>query len=140
MRMVVVSFGVLASVVFGTPAAKASSAEAAAPQAAPSDAWRVVGGQPTTVSDLLTRIDRESAFAATDRPGFGPQDGWSGYSPPARDRASPWVAASRDVWFENNAFDDRLRLRTEGPVRRADGSPLRPDRWIPRPMRPNITT
>ncbi|WP_370867736.1 lipid A-modifier LpxR family protein [Brevundimonas sp.] len=90
-----------------------------------SNAWIVTPERPTTVSDLLTRLDRESRFAAADRADFGPDDGWTGYSP-ARDRTSPWVASSRDVWFENSAFDDRLRLRTEGPVRRVDGSPLPP--------------
>jgi len=95
-------------------------------QAAIADPWTVVREPPATVSDLLTRIDREARFSTGDRPDYGPEQGWSGYSPPPRGTGSPWVASSRDVWFENSAFDDRLRLRTEGPVRRADGSPLPP--------------
>lgn len=39
---------------------------------------------------------------------------------------SPWAATSRDVWIEGDGHADRLRLRTGGPLRRADGSPLPP--------------
>lgn len=124
MRMTVVAFGVLATVACAAPAhAVASPPETQVPLSNP---WVVAREPDATVSDLLTRIDREDRFARADRPGFGPEEGWSGYAPPSRDRTSPWVASSRDVWFENNAFDDRLRLRTEGPVRRVDGSPLPP--------------
>jgi len=37
---------------------------------------------------------------------------------------SPWAATSRDVWMEGDGYADRLRLRTGGPLRGADGSPL----------------
>ncbi len=124
MRMTVVAFGV-----FATVAAAASAFAAESPpetQAARPDPWAVTREPATTVSDMLTRIDRDARFAGADRPAFGPEEGWSDYAPLPRDRASPWVASSRDVWFENSAFDDRLRLRTEGPVRRVDGSPLPP--------------
>ncbi|WIY69975.1 DUF2219 family protein [Aquidulcibacter paucihalophilus] len=124
MRMTVVAFGVLATVACAAPAhAVASPPETQVPLSNP---WVVAREPDATVSDLLTRIDREDRFAQADRPTFGPEEGWSGYAPPSRDRTSPWVASNRDVWFENNAFDDRLRLRTEGPVRRVDGSPLPP--------------
>ena len=117
MRMTVVSCGVLATVALAAPASAAESVEL---QEAMADPWVVTREAPATVSDLLTRIDRDARFTAGDRPAYGPEQGWSGYAPPTRDNASPWVASNRDVWFENNAFDDRLRLRTEGPVRRAD--------------------
>ncbi len=124
MRMTVVAFGVLATVACAAPAhAVASPPETQVPLSNP---WVVAREPDATVSDLLTRIDREDRFAQADRPTFGPEEGWSGYAPPSRDRTSPWVASNRDVWFENDAFDDRLRLRTEGPVRRVDGSPLPP--------------
>jgi hypothetical protein len=124
MRMTVVSFGVLATAALVAPAFAADSSPGA--QAVLSDPWVVVREPPATVTDLLTRIDRDARFAGAERRAYGPEEGWSGYAPPARESASPWVASSRDVWFENKAFDDRLRLRTEGPVRRADGSPLPP--------------
>jgi len=124
MRMAVFAFGVLATVASAAPAfAAVSPAET---QVALSNPWVVTREPPTTVSDLLTRIDRDARFAEADRPAFGPEEGWSGYAPPPPERTSPWVASNRDVWFENSAFDDRLRLRTEGPVRRIDGSPLPP--------------
>lgn len=123
MRMAVVSMGVLAAVT-GVVSAFAALSPAAAQVAAP-DPWRVTRDPPATVSDLLTRLDREARFAGSDHPDVDPGEGWSGYAP-ARARGSPWAASSRDVWFETDAFDDRLRLRTEGPVRRVDGSPLPP--------------
>ncbi|MGZ9114307.1 MAG: lipid A-modifier LpxR family protein, partial [Brevundimonas sp.] len=49
--------------------------------------------------------------------------GWTGYAP---DRSSQSAASSRDVWFGNAGYDDRLRLRAEGALRRLDGSPLPP--------------
>ncbi|WP_292026652.1 lipid A-modifier LpxR family protein [Brevundimonas sp. UBA2416] len=124
MRMTVFAFGVLATVASAAPAFAAVSPPET--QVALSNPWVVTREPPSTVSDLLTRIDRDARFADAGRPAFGPDEGWSGYAPPSRERASPWVASNRDVWFENSAFDDRLRLRTEGPVRRIDGSPLPP--------------
>ncbi len=124
MRMTVFAFGVLATVASAAPAFAAVSPPET--QVVLSNPWVVTREPPSTVSDLLTRIDRDARFADAGRPAFGPDEGWSGYAPPSRERASPWVASNRDVWFENSAFDDRLRLRTEGPVRRIDGSPLPP--------------
>jgi hypothetical protein len=124
MGMTVVGFGVLATVVLGAPALATESP--AAPQTPLSNPWVVNRESPTTVSGLLTRIDRDARLAGADRQAFGAEEARSGYAPPSRERSSPWAASSRDVWFENSAFDDRLRLRTEGPVRRADGSPLPP--------------
>ena len=126
MRMTVVPFGLLAVVACSAPAFAAESPAAVrAAQVALADSWLVAREGPATISDLLTRLDREARFAGADRPDHGPDAAWTS-QPPRRDRASPWVASSRDVWFESDAFDDRLRLRTEGPVRRADGSPLPP--------------
>ncbi|WP_305610405.1 lipid A-modifier LpxR family protein [Brevundimonas sp.] len=126
MRMTVVSIGVLAIVACAAPASAVESpVQPLAVQTAPSDPWVVTRARPTTVPDLLTRLDRDARFAEVERPDYAGGDRWVGYAP-ARDRVSPWAASSRDVWFEGDAFDDRLRLRTEGAVRRADGSPLPP--------------
>lgn len=126
MRRAVVTFGVLAAVACAVPAsAGESSAQSAGNPVGLANPWVVTREPPATVSDLLTRLDRDARFTDSGRPDPAAEDWWADYAPP-RDRASPWAASSRDVWFENAAFDDRLRLRTEGVVRRADGSPLPP--------------
>ncbi len=107
-----------------TAAACAAPVFAMSSQQAVADPWKVERERPTTVSDLLTRLDRDARFdageAAVSDPGR-----WSSYDP-ARDRASTWAASNSDIWYEGDAYRDRLRLRTEGRVRRADGSPLPP--------------
>lgn len=95
-----------------------------APQQAVADPWRVEREHPTTVSDLLTRLDRDARFGAGEA-AFAGGDGWTGYDP-ARNVSSTWAASNRDIWYEGESYRDRLRLRTEGRVRRADGSPLPP--------------
>ena len=126
MRMTAASIGVLATVACAVPASAVESpARSLAQQTAPSDPWVVTRARPTTVSDLLTRLDRDARFAEAGRPDYAAGERRVGYAP-APDRVSPWAASSRDVWFEGDAFEDRLRLRTEGAVRRADGSPLPP--------------
>lgn len=121
MRLTAVPAVILATATFGLAAAQPDSAHAIG---SPSDPWAVTVEQPTTVSDLLTSLNREARLA--DFPAQSPAgaNNWAG-SPP-RDRPSPWAASSRDVWFDNGAFDDRLRLQSQGPVRRVDGSPLPP--------------
>ncbi|NJC41049.1 hypothetical protein GGQ87_001307 [Brevundimonas alba] len=103
-------------------ASSASAMEPPSPQQAVVDPWRVERERPTNVSDLLTRLDRDARFDAGDRAGA---DGWIGYDP-ARDTASTRAVSNRDIWYEGDAYSDRLRLRTEGRVRRADGAPLPP--------------
>ncbi len=124
MHVTAVSIVALATVVLAAPALAADSPSAS--QTPLSNPWVVNRESPTTVSDLLTRIDRDARLAGADRSAFGADEARSSYAPPSRERSSPWAASSRDVWFENSDFDDRLRLRSEGPVRRADGSPLPP--------------
>jgi len=80
-----------------------------------SDPWTV---RSTTVADLLTRIDHDAA-----------SDSHADLNAPAtrafqRGTTSPWVASDRDVWRDGDGYQDRLRLRTEGDLRRADGAPV----------------
>lgn len=124
-RWTAICAGVLATVACSAPALAAESLQdALAIQVALSDPWVVTRERPNTVSDLLTRLDRDARFTAADED-YGPGDGWTRPAPD-RDAASPWAASSRDVWFESGAYNDRLRLRTEGAVRRSDGAPLPP--------------
>lgn len=118
MRKTAILAGVLATVALAAPAVAFESQDA---QASPTDPWKVVPERPTNVADLLTRLDRDERHARG--PAWEAADGRAGYAP---DRSSRWAASNRDVWFESASFDDRLRLRTEGSVRRLDGSPLPP--------------
>jgi len=80
--------------------------------------------RPATVSDLLIQLERNGAVAAFDAPIIDIEPRWaSRYRDMA---AAPRAVAERDVWFVGGDFDDRLRLRTEGLVRRADGAPVPP--------------
>ena len=121
MRLTAISAGV------GTAAALAAPALALTPpsfQQAVADPWKVERERPATVSDLLTRLDRDARFEAGAQ-GFEPVGDWFGYDP-ARNLSSTWAADNREIWYEGGAYRDRLRLRTEGRVRRADGAPLPP--------------
>lgn len=121
MRLVAFSAGVVALAACAAPAFGMASPT---PQQAVADPWRVEPERPTTVSDLLTRLDRDARFDAGER-AFAGGEGWAGYDP-ARDVSSTWAASNTDIWYEGDAWRDRLRLRAEGRVRRADGSPLPP--------------
>ncbi|MFN6268361.1 MAG: lipid A-modifier LpxR family protein [Alphaproteobacteria bacterium] len=106
----------LATVALSAPAT--ATASPASIQTALSNPWIVTRESPSASSDLSAWVDRDASFVA--------DEARRGYMVPLRERGSPWAAANRDVWFESGDYDDRLRLRTEGPVRRVDGSPLPP--------------
>ncbi|WP_240811715.1 lipid A-modifier LpxR family protein [Brevundimonas sp. M20] len=119
MRGTAILAGVL---VFGSCAASAVAGEERSGQVAMPDPWTVTRERPATVSDLLTRMDRDARFAeAVD---FEDTPNADAYDP--QDRANSWAVSNRDVWFEGGAYNDRLRLRTEGRIRRIDGAPLPP--------------
>jgi len=120
MRLAAISAGMAAAAL----AAPACAMDLPAPQQAIADPWKVQRERPTTVSDLLTHLDRDARFEAGER-AFGSGEGWTGYDP-ARTVSPTWAASNSDIWYEGDAYSDRLRLRTEGRVRRADGSPLPP--------------
>lgn len=121
MRLVAFSAGLVATAACAAPAL---AMESRAPQQAIADPWRVERERPATVSDLLTRLDRDARFGAGE-PAFEGDDSWTAYDP-ARNVSSTWAASNSDIWYEGESYRDRLRLRTEGRVRRADGSPLPP--------------
>lgn len=122
MRKTATLAGVLATVALAAPAFAVESQDILASQAGLTDPWRVVPERPTNVADLLTRLDRDDRYA---QGAWETADSGVGYAPDG-DPSSLWAASNRDVWFESPGFDDRLRLRTEGSVRRLDGSPLPP--------------
>jgi hypothetical protein len=110
--------------VFAGCAAPAVAGEAVSGQVAIADPWAVTRERPTNVSDLLNQLDRDARFAEADERGFDAVPDRAGYA--SRDRTSPWAASNRDVWFDSAEYSDRLRLRTEGRIRREDGSPVPP--------------
>lgn len=120
MRFTAIMAGVL---VWGTCAAAADAGEAASKQVAMPDPWTVARERPTNVSDLLTEIDRDARFAEANARGFEEMTDREGFVPSER---GAWATTNRDVWFEGGAYNDRLRLRTEGRIRREDGAPLPP--------------
>ena len=121
MRFTAITAGVLA---FVSSTACAVAGEAMARQVAIDDPWAVARERPTNVSDLLTQIDRDARFAEANARGFDEVTARDGFVPAERD--ATWAASNRDVWFDGGAYNDRLRLRTEGRLRRADGAPVPP--------------
>ncbi|MFC7378030.1 lipid A-modifier LpxR family protein [Brevundimonas sp. GCM10030266] len=118
MRVTAIVAGVLAC---GACAASAVAGELASGQVAIADPWAVSRERPTTVSDLLTRIDRDARFAEANDRGFEEIADRDGFTPNER---GAWAVSNRDVWFDGGAYNDRLRLRTEGRIRREDGAPV----------------
>jgi hypothetical protein len=103
---------------------------ASAPAAARQDSFRLNDpfiqetARPVTVSDLLTRLERDGSVSF-DAPIIDVEPRWTA-AVSRRDAGTARAVAERDVWFAGGDFDDRLRLRTEGLVRRADGAPVPP--------------
>lgn len=119
MRFVAFTAGLLALAC----AAPVVAGEAVAGQVALRDPWAAARERPTNVSDLITQLNHDDDFAEIDGRDYALAGGRTGYGV---DRASPWAVSNRDVWFEGGDYSDRMRLRTEGRVRRADGAPLPP--------------
>lgn len=106
-----------------------ASANSAESQTAPTswivDTAVIPGAEPpATVAELLIQLDQSAPFDALDPAGFGAAfDSSTGFIDPTT-AGEPRAIDRRDVWFETPEFTDRLRLRTEGALRRADGAPV----------------
>lgn len=80
-------------------------------------------------ASITARLNRQSGFdLATDR-GFGPALEATAELPDTQFVAGTppnafAATTTHDVWRETESYSDRLRLRTRGLLRRADGSPL----------------
>ena len=111
MRLVAFCAGVVAAAACTAPAL---AMEFPAPQEAIADPWRVERERPATVSDLLTRLDRDARFGAV-APAFEGDDRWAGYDP-ARTVSSTWACTS-----------SRMVAVASGPtcVAGSNGSPTR---------------
>lgn len=113
-RMRVACF--IAGLAVGAFACGAAAAQTYSPEAW-SDADDQVG------SSLTAWLNGQTRFA-DPRAAFGPAvDFGSEFSPWAG--ATPLAAAQRaDIWRDGPGYSDRMTLRLEGTVRRADGSPV----------------
>ncbi len=81
--------------------------------------------QQASSSSITAQLNRQAGFAvATNAGNFGaPVEYATDFT--ANETPNAFAASTtRDVWHEGEGYSDRLRLRTRGLVRRADGSPL----------------
>lgn len=120
MRLVTILSGVGLALICAT-------ANSAVAQAAPTS-WIVDTAvapdepAPATVAELLIQLDHHASLNDTDAGGFTPPlEASDRFLDPG---TAPRATDHRDVWFETPEFTDRLRLRTEGTLRRADGAPV----------------
>jgi len=82
--------------------------------------------QQETPASITAQLNRQSSFNVAAGREFGPALEFATDYAPAEAR-NPFAATiTRDVWREADGFTDRLRLRTRGELRRADGSPVPP--------------
>ena len=82
--------------------------------------------QQETPASITAQLNRQSSFNVAAGREFGPALEFATDYAPAEAR-NPFAATiTRDVWRAADGFTDRLRLRTRGELRRADGSPVLP--------------
>lgn len=76
-----------------------------------------------TSANITARLNRQANFNAAAGREFGPAlEFATDYA--TIEAQNPFAATTtRDVWHDGDGFSDRLRLRTRGELRRADGSP-----------------
>ncbi len=80
--------------------------------------------QQQTSSSITAQLNRQAGFNIAAGREFGPAVEYA-TDFVATETANPFAASTtRDVWHEGEGYSDRLRLRTRGLLRRADGSPL----------------
>lgn len=108
-----------------TGATSAVAGVAAPRQVAMADPWSAGSTRPASVSDLLTTLSYDEAFADIDgRDAATARRTYGGIR-----QGSPWAVSRQAVRFEGDGVSDRLSLKAEGRLRRADGSPLPPGPW-----------
>ncbi len=80
--------------------------------------------QQETASSITARLNRQASFNVATGREFGPAVEFAtDYAP--IEAQNPFAATTtRDVWRETDDYSDRLRLRTRGELRRADGAPV----------------
>lgn len=87
--------------------------------------------QQETSSSITARLNSQPGFAAAQpvfveqaERDFGPVVEFASEYTPIETRSPFAATTTRDIWREGEGFNDRLRLRTRGELRRADGAPV----------------
>lgn len=82
--------------------------------------------QQETASSITAQLNRQASFNVAAGRDFGPaMEFATDYEP--IEAQNPFAASTtRDVWRDGDGYSDRLRLRTRGELRRADGAPVPP--------------
>ena len=80
--------------------------------------------QQETAASITAQLNRQASFNVATGREFGPAVEFAkDYAP--IEAQNPFAATTtRDVWRETDTYSDRLRLRTRGELRRADGAPV----------------
>lgn len=80
--------------------------------------------QQETASSITAQLNRQAGFNVAAGRDFGPAVEFAtDYAP--IEAQNPFAATTtQDVWRETDTYSDRLRLRTRGELRRADGAPV----------------
>jgi len=111
--LVRLAFGVLSTVALAAPASA---------QTWVNQNW--TPDQQASATDITARLNRSTVFTAPPEATFGPTIDVGDVFGPALPQNPFAAATTRDVWIEGDGYSDRLRLRTRGELRRADGAPL----------------
>lgn len=98
-----------------------------APTMAEAQSFVAEGGEAVRFEDSLARLSGPAAFTTTSDAPFGASVEFI-ENPAVASLVSsePTSLAQRDTWFAGDGFQDRLRLTTASPLRRADGAPVPP--------------
>lgn len=126
MRISTCAGSLTGAVVIATLAIASASAQVAY-QSAPDNAsrsWDVQGDDP--LGTLMVRIGDTAAepFSEAGAAYEARLSAYSAFTPASSDETGLAVTTRQDVWLQGSDFDDRLRLRTIGTLRRADGAPI----------------
>jgi len=80
--------------------------------------------QQASASTITAQLNNRNAFILGTESDFGPGIEVADAFVPNETRNPFAAATTRDIWIEGEGFSDRLRMRTRGELRRADGAPL----------------
>ena len=82
--------------------------------------------QQESAASITAQLNRQAGFNVATGREFGPAVEFAADFDAVEERNPFAATTTRDVWLEGDGHADRLRLRTRGELRRADGSPVPP--------------